>query len=260
MCFLTNQKLLVWTDQATHCLHCESLGSGKDAQCDQCWTNWNDGWYHEPAGEENNSRTWIYWLLYSEILSGSWMSIVSLSLDFYLFFVKCDCFCLFIIQPFPDLPFLTQIIWCVCVEGSGPVQSSVLALVAPVSCVFNYACDLYSVFWGDRMRKLCSSQITELDPQGVHSRKDDVPWPHFLYSLCTSCLPALCSLMPSFIPCLDSIDFFCLWGRFWMANLTRAAGMKVSVVPFERKWSHSATVRKQHQARMRREGVQAQFS
>lgn len=59
--------------------------------------------------------------------------------------------------------------------------------------------------------------------------------------------------MPSLDPSLDSIYFFCLRGRLWMAKLTRAAGMKVPVVPFERKWSHSATVRKLHQ--MQREDV-----
>lgn len=61
--------------------------------------------------------------------------------------------------------------------------------------------------------------------------------------------------MPSLDPSLDSIYFFCLWGRLWMAKLTRAAGMKVPVVPFERKWSHSATDRKLHQAQMQREDV-----
>lgn len=57
------------------------------------------------------------------------------------------------------------------------------------------------------------------------------------------------------MPSLDSIYFFCLWGRLWMAKLTRAAGMKVPVVPFERKWGHSATVRKLHQEQMQREDV-----
>lgn len=61
--------------------------------------------------------------------------------------------------------------------------------------------------------------------------------------------------MPSLDPSLGSIYFFCLRGRLWMAKLTRAAGMKVPVVPFERKWSHSATVRKLHQAQMQREDV-----
>lgn len=43
------QIWLAWTNQDTYCLRCESLGSGKDAQCDQCWMSLNDGWYREPA-------------------------------------------------------------------------------------------------------------------------------------------------------------------------------------------------------------------
>lgn len=115
MSFLTKQNVLVWTDQATHCLHCGSVGSGKDARCDQCWTNWNDGWYHEPAGGKNNSRTWIYWFLYSDYVAIECQLLISPYI-FYLFFMKCDCFS-FIVQLFPGLLFLTQIIWCVCVEG-----------------------------------------------------------------------------------------------------------------------------------------------
>lgn len=42
-----------------------------------------------------------------------------------------------------------------------------------------------------------------------------------------------------------------------MAKVTRAAGKKV---PVERKWSHSATVRKLHETRVQREGVRGQFS
>lgn len=62
----------MWSNQATYCLHCESVGSGKDAQCVQCWMNLNDGWCHEPAGEKRNPRKSIYWVLCAHDLAPEW--------------------------------------------------------------------------------------------------------------------------------------------------------------------------------------------
>lgn len=113
--FLKKQVLLVWINQATYCLHCESVGSGKDAQCVQCWRNLNDGWCHEPAGKKNEPKE-IHLLGFMSTLPGSWMSIVNYSFIFWIFFCKCANFP-FLIQLFSDWPFLRPIIWCVCAEG-----------------------------------------------------------------------------------------------------------------------------------------------
>lgn len=59
----------MWPNQATYCLHCESVGSGKDAQCVQCWMNLNDGWCHEPARKKMNPRKSIYWVLCAHYLA-----------------------------------------------------------------------------------------------------------------------------------------------------------------------------------------------
>lgn len=104
---------------------------------------------------------------------------------------------------------------------TGPVQSSGLGLMVPVSPVFfslPVICDLHSVFWGKSVRKLCLSQITELDPQRVHEGDDDVPWPDFLYSLCTSCLLLLCSLRPLPNPRWTGSTSFVSEADIWWQN------------------------------------------
>lgn len=125
-----------------------------------------------------------------------------------------------------EADFLTRL----CGDWLVSVQSSGLGLMVPVSPVFFFfslpvICDLHSVFWGKSVRKLCSSQITELDPQRVHEGDDDVPWPDFLYSLCTSCLPLLCSLRPLPNPRWTGSTSFVseadIWWQNWPKRLER---------------------------------------
>lgn len=116
ICFLKTQLLLVWTNRDTYCLHCESLGSGKDAQCDQCWMSLNDGWYHEPAREKNNPKGFVYWLFISHYLAFKCHEMLLTCSYFHIFFRKCDIFS-FLIQLFSSSLYLKQIFWRVCVEG-----------------------------------------------------------------------------------------------------------------------------------------------
>jgi len=74
------------------------------------------------------------------------------------------------------------------------VNATILCLTVFLKLPVIY--DMNFVFWVGRVRKLWLRKITEPDPRGVHQCEDAVSWPHFLYSLCTSCLPMCSSLMP----------------------------------------------------------------
>lgn len=132
------------------------------------------------------------------------------------------------------------------------VNATILCLTVFLKLPVIY--DMNFVFWVGRVRKLWLRKITEPDPRGVHQCEDAVSWPHFLYSLCTSCLPMCSSLMPpppshpptpSFRmqhpqPGPSLLRLCLLWGRRQMRRPTRQSGTTVCVVE---KLSHAATFR-----------------
>lgn len=121
----------MWTNQATYCLRCESVGSGKDAQCDQCWMNLNDGWCHEPAGKGKE----IHLLGLMSTLPGYWMSLANYSFIFWIFFCKGANFF------FSNSAFFRFTI-------SEPDYLTCLWLQSAVFLIMSVICDLYSVLRG----------------------------------------------------------------------------------------------------------------
>lgn len=110
---------------------------------------------------------------------------------------------------------------------------------------------MYSVFWGECMRKLCSNQITELDPQGNPLERGwcaltSLPLftVHFL-SACALLFNAIPRPFPGF-------HLLLLSPRQPVDGKTDRSSWNEGCL---RKWSHSATVRKLHQAQMQREDV-----
>lgn len=102
--------------------------------------------------EKNNPRKSIYWALCPHYLATECHLLTTPSY-FGFSFVKVLIFS-FLIQLFSRFTI------------SKPDYLTCLWLQSAVFLIMSVICDLYSVFWGERMRKLCSNLITKLDPQG----------------------------------------------------------------------------------------------
>lgn len=102
-----------------------------------------------------NPRRFIYWLLHSHPLAFNCHEIF-----FSYLFLSCS----FLIQLFPAVLHQNQLYLCLCGRWLG--QCSVLDWVSwlplEMFLILPVICDLYLAFWGECVRKLCSTQITEL--------------------------------------------------------------------------------------------------
>lgn len=131
------------------------------------WAWTTDDTMNLPGKKE--PKRFIYWLLYSHYLAFKCHEMWITCSYFYIFFrMVIFFFSHSAISSFTASK--ADFLMCLC--GGWLDQCNVLYWVSwyqlALFFILPVICDLHSVFWGECVRKLCTSQITKPDPQRLH--------------------------------------------------------------------------------------------